>query len=137
MNNEKWIEAYRKNKNAIWIKCNLSNGETLFFDKFEGWKTIKKICEDEKVFLTKLSLQFRSHEVDIDIGNCDGIYLIRSVMGQLGSDTQNFYTFGKVIGSKVHKKMFLVPELIVTKEVEDDIEDCFAEAIIYNETKKN
>lgn len=137
MTDQTWLEAYRKNKNAIWIKCTLSNGESLFFDKFDGWRTIKIICETQNIFIRKLSLQFRSHEVDIDIDNCDGIYLIRSVLGQLGSDTQNFYTVGKVVKNKVYKKLFLIPELIVTKEVEDDIEDCFAEAIIYNEEKKN
>lgn len=137
MTNQTWLEAYRKNKNAIWIKCTLSNGESLFFDEFDGWRTIKNICETQNIFLRKLSLQFRSHEVDIDIDNCDGVYLIRSILGQLGSDTQNFYTVGKVVKNKVYKKLFLIPELIVTKEVEDDIEDCFAEAIIYNEEKKN
>jgi hypothetical protein len=135
MNKDKWLEAYRQNKGAIWIKCTLSNDEFLFFDQFNGWKTIKQKCEKENLFLKKLSLQFRSHEVDIDTDNCDGVYLIRSVMGQFGSDTKNYYTTGKVVGNKVYKKMWLIPELIVEKEIEDDIEDCFSEAIIYNETK--
>ncbi len=135
MNNDKWLEAYRQNKGAIWIKCTLSNDEFLFFDQFNGWKIIKQKCEKENLFFKKLSLQFRSHEVDIDTDNCDGVYLIRSVMGQFGSDTKNYYTTGRVVGNKVYKKMWLVPELVVEKEIEDDIEDCFSEAIIYNETK--
>ena len=135
--NEKWLQAYRTNKTAIWIRCVLSNNEELFFDKFEGWKDIKQKCESEKLFFKSLSLQYRSHKVDIDISECDGIYLIRSVMGQIGSETRDYYTFGKVIGNKVKKQMWLIPELIVDKEFEETVDECFPEAIIYNEAQKN
>lgn len=134
---DKWLEAYRTNKSAIWIRCSLSNGEDLFYDKFDGWLVLKEKCEKEKLFLNTLSLQFRSNKLDLDIKNCDAIYLIRSVMGQIGSDTRNYYTVGKVRGTKVSKQMILVPELIVDKEFEEDVSECFSEAIIYNETTKN
>jgi sensor histidine kinase YesM len=134
---DKWLEAYRTNKTAIWIRCVLSNDEELFFDKFEGWKDIKKKCESEKLFFKSLSLQYRSHKVDVNISECDGVYLIRSVMGQIGSDTKNYYTFGRIFGNKVKKEMWLVPELIIDKEFEESIDECFPEAIIYNETQKN
>lgn len=137
MSREKWLEAYRSNKDAIWIKCKLTNGEDLFFDEFNGWKTLKTKCETENIFFEELSLQFRSHKINIDISDCDGVYLIRSVMGQIGSDSKNYFTTGKVINDKVHKKMWLVPELITEKEFIDDVEECFAEAIIYDKTKKN
>lgn len=134
---DKWLEAYRGNKSAIWIRCLLSNGEELFYDKFDGWLKLKEKCEKEKVFFNTLSLQFRSNKLDLDIKDCDAIYLIRSVMGQIGSDTRNYYTVGKVRGTKVSKQMILVPELIVDKEFEEDVSECFSEAIIYNETAKN
>ena len=134
---DKWIDAYRTNKSAVWIRCTLSNGEELFYDKFDGWKEIKKKCESDKLFFKSLSLQFRSHKVDVDVSDCDGVYLIRSVMGQIGSDTRNYYTFGRIFGDKVKKQMWLVPELIVDKEFEESINDCFAETIIYNEASKN
>lgn len=134
---DKWLEAYRGNKSAIWIRCSLSNGEELFYDKFDGWLELKKKCEKEKVFFNTLSLQFRSNKIDIDISDCDAIYLIRSVLGQIGADTKNYYTVGKVRGTKVSKQMILVPELIVDKEFEENVSECFSEAIIYNETAKN
>jgi len=134
---DKWLEAYRTNKTAIWIRCVLNNDEELFFDKFEGWKDIKQKCESEKLFFKSLSLQYRSHKVDVDISECDGVYLIRSVMGQIGSDTKNYYTFGRIFGDKVKKQMWLVPELIVDKEFEESVNECFPEAIIYNEAQKN
>jgi hypothetical protein len=136
MNNEKWLEHYRTNKNAIWIKCKLTNGEDLFFDNFNGWKLIKEKCDSQSLFIDKLFLQFRSHEIDIDINNCDGIYLVQSIIGQFGADTKKYYTTGKIIGNKVYKKMWMIPELICNEEFEDDITDCFAEAIIYDKTKK-
>lgn len=135
--NDKWIEAYRTNKSAIWIRCSLSTGEELFYDKFDGWLNLKEKCEKEKVFFNTLSLQFRSNKLDLDVKDCDAIYLIRSVMGQIGSDTKNYYTVGKIRGTKVSKQMILVPELIVDKEFEEDVSECFSEAIIYNETAKN
>jgi len=58
-------------------------------------------------------------------------------MGQMGSDSKNYFTSGKVSKGKVYKKMWLIPELIVEKEFEDDVEDCFSEAIIYDKKKKN
>lgn len=137
MTNDKWREAYRKNIDAIWIRCSLSNGEELFYDNFDGWRIIKEKCEREKLFFNSLSLQFRSHKVNIDLKDCDGVYLIRSVMGQIGNDTKNYYTFGRIVGDKVKKQMWLIPELIVDKEFEGNVSDCFQEAIIYNETTKN
>lgn len=134
---DKWIESYSKNKSAIWIRCTLSNGEELFYDKFDGWLKLKDKCEKEKIFFNTLSLQFKSHKLDLDVKDCDAIYLIRSILGQIGSDTRNYYTIGKVRGDKVSKQMILVPELIVDKEFEENVSECFSEAIIYNETSAN
>lgn len=135
--NKNFRKAYLNNKEAIWIICTLSNNEEVFFDSFDGWKEIKEKCKNNKLFLNSLSLQFRSHKVDLDISNCDAIYLIRSVMGQVGGETKNYYTFGRIYGDKVKKQMWLVPELIIDKEFEETTNECFAEAIIRNETKKN
>lgn len=132
-----WIDHYKTNKNAIWIKCKLTNGEELFFDNFNDWIKIKDRLSKENLFFESLSLQFRSHEYKLDVDNCDGIYLVRSVMGQIGSSVKNYYTFGRIEGGKVHKQMLLVPELIVERNETDLISDCFPEAIIYNEKKKN
>ena len=56
-------------------------------------------------------------------------------MGQFGGITKNYFTTGILKQNKVYKKMWIVPELIVDKEVVDNIEDCFEEALIY--AKKN
>jgi len=90
------------------------------------------------LFVEELYLQFRSHEVEIDVKDTDAIYLIRSVMGQMGNKTHQYYTTGRLEGGKMHKQMWLIPELIVEKELSDELDECFEEAIIYNEkAKKN
>ena len=61
MNDQEWIKSYRGNTEAIWIKIQLTNGEEFYYDEFEGWKTVKKKCEDEGLFVKELQLQFRSH----------------------------------------------------------------------------
>ena len=137
MNKDEFLKAYRTNKNAIWIRCKLTNGEEFNFDKHEDWRNLKQRCESENLYLSELYLQYRSHQEKIDIDDSKGIYVIKSVMGQMGGDTKHYFTTGKVLNDKVEKKMWITPELIVDKEYDDEIENCFEEAIIYDKTKKN
>ena len=138
MNNEEFLKSYTHNKYATWIRCKLTNGEEFNYDKFEGWRKIKDKCDKENLFLSELYLQFRSHKATIDIDNgVDGVYLIRSLLGAIGSDSKEYYTVGLVKGNSVSKKMWITPELVLDKEYEDEIENCFEEAIIYDKTKEN
>lgn len=131
-----WIEEYRKNKNAIWIRGILSNDEEFYHDKFDGWISIKNRCEKENLFLRELSLQFRSHQVNIDLKDAEAIYLIRSAMGKFGeTNSREYYTTGILKNGKVYKQMWVLPELIVEKELIDDIEECFEEALLYDRKK--
>lgn len=137
MNNEKFREKYKKNNRAIWIRCKLTNGEEFNLDEHKDWTNLKGKCEQERLYFSELYLQYKSHKESIDIENSDGIYIVKSVMGQMGGETKNYFTTGIVNGEKVKKKMWITPELIVTNEYEDEIENCFEEAIIYDKTEKN
>lgn len=137
MSNQEWISKYRSNKQAIWIKCELTDGSKHYHDQFSGWMEIKELCKKNKCFIKDLKLSYRSHEVNIDLEEAEGIYLIRSAMGQMGQETKNFYTTGVLKRGIVHKKMWLIPELVVEKELEDDLGDCFEEALIRDEQKKS
>ena len=132
MDNQKWLEHYRTNKSAVWINVKLTNGEEFYNNDFAKWLEIKKKCDAEKLFVEELSLQFRSHKVDIDLTDAEGLYLIRSVMGQVGVDSKQYFTTGILKDNIVHKQMWLVPELLIEKELSDHVEDCFEEAFIYN-----
>jgi len=138
MNNENWLKHYRTNKQAVWLKCELTDGREFFSEDYSAWKIIKDCCDQSGSFVKDLRFQFRSHEVkvDIDSDNDEAIYFVRSVMGKLGGATSEYYTVGILRDEKVHKQMWLMPELIIDKEFDDDISECFEEAIIYNEKKK-
>ena len=137
MDKQNWLKQYRTNKHAVWIRCKLTNGEEFNYDKFEGWRQIKDKCEKENLFLKELYLQYRSNKATIDIQNAEGVYLIRSMLGAIGAQSKEYYTIGLINGETVSKKMWITPELVLDKEYEDEIENCFEEAIIYDKTKKN
>ena len=93
-----------QNKDAIWIKARLDDGSEFFMDKHQGWRDLKEYCSDNNTFLEELQLQFRSHEVDINIEDAEAVYLVRSVLGKMGGATRNFYTVGILKGEEVQKQ---------------------------------
>lgn len=137
LKDEEWLPQYRTNKEATWIRCKLSNDEKVNFHEFDGWLDLKKKCEESNLFFKQIALQYRSHLEHVDLKDANGLYLIRSVKGQMNGKTQHSYTIGVIKDKKVQKKMWLVPELIVDIEYEDEVENCFEEAIIYDKTKEN
>lgn len=137
MNNKAWKKKFRNNKSAVWINVQLTNGQEFYYDEFEGWRELKEKCEKENLFIQELILRFRSHEVTIDLEDAEAVYLIRSLLGQMGANTRQYYTTGILKNGIVYKKMWMIPELIVDKEMENDVEECFEEALIYDKTKKN
>ena len=66
----------------------------------------------------------------------DGIYFVRSVLGTIGMKTKEYFTVGVLKNKEVHKEMWLVPELLKEKDYVDQIENCFEEAMIRYEKKK-
>jgi hypothetical protein len=137
MDRQKWLSDYRKNKQATWIRCKLTNDEEINCESFEQWMEVKEKCISSGLFFKEFILQYRSHQEHIDLEDADGLYFIRSVKGSMGGKNQHSYTVGTIKNEKVFKKMWLIPELIVDIEYEDEVENCFAEAIVYDQTKKN
>jgi hypothetical protein len=121
----------------VFVHTALSNGNEFYFSDYEDWFNIKSICEDGNLSISKFALQFRSHVESFDVDNAEAVYFVRSVMGQVGQQSKEYFTVGALKRGVVHKKMWLKPELIVEKEYEDTIENCFEEAIIYNDEGKN
>jgi hypothetical protein len=132
-----WLKHYRENKNVVWIKGVLANNEEVFLSNFKDLPALANRLENEINFFEKLSLQFRSHEVHLNITDCDGIYLVKSILGQFGGSSKDTITFGRVIGNNVYKTLYISPELIIEKEHVDPLSNCFEEAIIYDKTRKN
>lgn len=136
MTDQEWLSRYRSNKDAIWIKCKLTDDRQFYHDDFKGWLEIKDICDTDGVFVKELKLSFRSHEVSVDLDDAEAVYLIKSVMGQIGADTKHYYTTGVLKEGIVYKQMWLIPELVIDKEFEENIEECFRQAVIYNDQEK-
>ena len=137
MNNQEFLKKYRSDKTSVWIKVKLTDAQEFYFTAYENWPWIKTLCNNKDLFIEEFQLQFRSHEVDIDVPkDADGIYFVRSILGQMGSDSKHFYTIGFIYNNKVTKDMYIIPELVKEKTYEDDIDSCFEEGIIYNVGKK-
>ena len=136
MTDQEWLSRYRSNKDAIWIKCKLTDDRQFYHDDFKGWLQIKDICDTDGVFVKELKLSFRSHEISVDIDDAEAVYLIKSVMGQIGADTKHYYTTGVLKEGIVYKQMWLIPELVIDQEFEENIEECFRQAVIYNDQEK-
>lgn len=132
-----WLNYYKTNKNAIWIKGVLTNDEEIFLSDFKLWTALANRLENEKLFFKKLSLQFKSHELALDISKCQGVYLVRSIIGQLTGYTKETITFGKVNGNNIYKTVYMSPELIEEESYNDILANSFEEAIIYDKTPKN
>ena len=131
-----WIKHYRTNKHVVWIKCKCSDQSEHFFHDMKDWVSLVSHTSKQSTHLSELALQFRSHEEKLDLTEAEGIYLITSAMCSMGGASKNYLTFGKVNGNSVKKQMWIIPELIVEKEYDDTIDNCFEEAIIDVRKKK-
>ena len=138
MNNTEFLKRYRQDKTSVWVKVKLTNDKEFYFTNYKGsWEGIKATCDFKNLFIKEFILQFRSHEVIIDIPeDADAFYFVRSILGQMGADCQHYYTVGIIKGDNVQKDMYIIPELIKDKSYEDNIESCFEEGIIYDGRKK-
>lgn len=128
---------YNKGKNTknIWIVAK-TKSETYFLQNFEDWLKFKNNCDKSNIDLESIGLQYRSHHVKQDVSKADGAYLIRSVKANFGGESIDTFITGVVNGNKVNKILWSIPALIPEDEFVEDIEDCFEEAIIYNNGKK-
>ena len=133
---EDWLKEYNKDRRSIWITVSLSDGRKLWFKDHKKWLMLKEAIETSDLSIKGLSIQFKSHVENADVSDADGVYLVRSLMGQMGGDTKYYYTTGRVVGDTVYKSMWLTPEIIEERKTEENIEDCFEEAIIYNHGKR-
>jgi hypothetical protein len=127
---EGWLAEYHKDKYNVWIRATLSNGMEYYLPNHENWLELKTLCDQKHLKVQKLGLQYRSHFVEVDTGDADGVYLVRSLIGRMGEKSKQAITIGKVYGSTVKKTMWVTPELVADISDEDPIESCFLEALI-------
>jgi len=83
-----------------------------------------------------IKLQYRSNVIEVETKDCDGVYLVRSILGEVGGGVKNYYTIGALKDDIVYKGRWLTPELIEEEKVEEGLDNCFEEAIIYRYDKR-
>ncbi len=137
MTEQAWLAKYRQNKEAVWIKLEMTDGTFQYHDHFKGWLEVKRLCDETGIFIKNMSLQYRSHRLPLDIpSDCDALYFIRSLKGAIGGTAKDHYTVGTARNGIVHKLMITIPELTIEDQTDDPVAKCFPEALIYNAEKK-
>jgi hypothetical protein len=131
---DNWRKVYASGNNHknIWIVIETSDNNIVYLEKYDQWLTFKNYCSENKLNINSVGLQYKSNLVSTDTKNADAVYVIRSVKGQMGGTSRDCYTIGIINGDKAKKTMWLTPELIEDSSYEDDLENCFTEALIYN-----
>lgn len=129
---DQWLEAYRKDKYKIWIKIILSNGEERYFCDYKDWYVVKSYCKTNIVNIDQIGLQYRSNYLGVDTKDCDGVYLVQSLVGLMGEQSRHTYTVGKINGDIVEKQVFMTPELIEDRKEQDPVVSCFEEGLLYH-----
>ena len=114
----------------------LSNDLEIYLSDYSDWFELKIYCEENKLSIKKVGLQYRSHSIEVDTIDSDGVYLTRSIIGSFGQSTRQTFTIGMLHDDIVKKTIWVIPELIKELEDEDKIENCFEEALIYDYAKK-
>ena len=132
---ENWCKAYTDddNRRRIWIYFKTSQNKEVYLSEYKQWLTVQEYLDKNNVTIKEFGIQYRSHRVTEKCSKKDGVYVIRSVKGELHGLTKQCYTLGIVKGEDVHKTMYLTPALIEESKVVDNIKDCFEEAIVYND----
>ena len=135
---EGWAIAYNAGtkRKTIWIRVRFSDNRIIYLNDYKQWLELKPQVEELGLEIIEIGLRFRTHEVRVDATGAEGVYLVRSVMAQFGGSTIHYYTTGILDNGVVCKTRWHVPALVAEEITEDnDIEDCFEEALIYNGRK--
>ena len=134
---EEWLEEYRKDKTSIWVRTVLSDGREIFFREYRTWLSIKETCISDSLSVCMIKLQYKSHLEEIDMSDAEAVYLVRSIKGQIGGNTREYYTVGKLVNGVVLKSKWLTPELVEEEKTEETLDKRFEEAMIYNHARKS
>jgi len=135
-----WRERYRSDqahKRDTWIVCKLSNGSTIYLSEDYDLKLLKPFCKSNKFDIIDVGLRYRSHELWLEPEKCDGVYIVKSIKGYMNSKPTHCVVLGVIKGEVVEKKAYMTPELVISYEDTDKVENCFKEMLIYNDQKEN
>lgn len=138
---DQFLNVYRslsdKDRRSIWIIVKTSDNQDIYLQDYSQWLTINYYCNTNKLTIDSISLQYRSHVVTKDTKNCDGVYLAKTVKGQMGGETRHCYSIGTLHDNIIRKTLWLTPELIEDLSFDDNVEDCLKQAlVVYEKSSK-
>ena len=131
---EAWKNAYQngKGRRKVWTRIEFADGEVLYLEEIKEWLTLKSDIEASGKRIVSISLKYRTHLVTVDTTDAEAVYLVQSLMAQFGGDTIHFITTGVLKEGTVYKTRWHIPALVEETKTEESLDNCFAEAIIYN-----
>lgn len=137
---EQFLARYKQlpssERRNVWIIVHTSDGIDVYLEEYKDWLTIGDYCAANNVTINSISLQYRSHIINFDTTDGDGVYLSKTAKGSLGGETKQCYSIGVVRYGKVYRTLYAVPELSEDLKLEDNVEDCLKEAlVIYGQTR--
>lgn len=135
-----WLQIYTSpddRASETWIICKLSNGTEIFSCITGKIDNIKKYCNKHNASIDSVGLRFRSNTIKQNTKDCDAVYIVKSVRGQMGGNTIYCLVLGTLKNGIVSKTAYCTPELLEIYTSEDKVEDCFEEMLIYNDKKAN
>lgn len=117
-------------KSTVWIIVHTSDGEDIYLKEYNQWLTIRDYCNENKLFINAISLQWRSHIVTEDTAGRDGVYVIKTAKGSMGGKTQECYSVATINGDKIRRHVYSVPALSKEMTFEDNLKNCIEKAIV-------
>lgn len=117
-------------KKTIWIILHTSDGESIYLENYDQWLTIQDYCDKQKVKIDSIGLKWRTHLVETETSDTDGLYLVKTAKGVIGGPTRDYYTIGKIYGDKVQRTMWSTPDLLQDLSCEDKLANCIQKAVV-------
>lgn len=113
-----------------------TNKDTIYIPEYKDWLQITPYLKSIGCEIHAVGLQWKTHLVEFDITDADGVYIAQTLRGEMGGKTRKCMSVGIIYGDTMQKQLYVVPELIKDVEYEERIDNCLEEALYFHEKKK-
>jgi len=138
---EAWQAKYRSlsepERRKVWITLIPESGLTMYLQNFKDWPEAVLDLKKKNVRLKKIGLQFRSHTVECEVSESDGVYIAQTAKGSTGGATIHCFSLGFVKDNIVYRTLYTTPDLTPDLQLEDNIEEVIQEALLIYDKEKN
>ncbi len=138
---EAWQAKYKSlpepERRQTWILLFPESGPTMYIQNFKDWPEVILDLKKNNVRLDKIGLQYRSHTVEYQVKNYDGVYIAQTAKGSTGSTTIHCFSLGFVKDNMVYRTLYTTPDLTPDLQLEDHVDEVIQEALLIYDTEKN